>query len=146
MCALAKLSPFVVRNRGAVSFTRNGRTAHYLLQRLIPNSLVYSTLTRRVKKVGQDAACTRSSAALRSLVFVIRRQVSLYVLPEQVVRRREPDLGRRPAADADLLLFPHPIFNLDRKSTRLNSSHQIISYAVFCLKKKKYKIHCVLIV
>src|SRR5947208_11399260 len=28
----------------------------------------------------------------------------------------------------------------DRKSTRLNSSHQIISYAVFCLKKKKNKI------
>src|SRR5574344_2171408 len=27
--------------------------------------------------------------------------------------------------------------NIDRKSTRLNSSHQIISYAVFCLKKKK---------
>src|SRR5258708_9656491 len=28
----------------------------------------------------------------------------------------------------------------DRKSTRLNSSHQIISYAVFCLKKKKHDI------
>src|SRR3989442_11055242 len=28
---------------------------------------------------------------------------------------------------------------LDRKSTRLNSSHVRISYAVFCLKKKKYK-------
>src|SRR5256885_11107472 len=28
--------------------------------------------------------------------------------------------------------FPHP----DRKSTRLNSSHLVISYAVFCLKKK----------
>src|SRR3990170_5707427 len=27
--------------------------------------------------------------------------------------------------------------DVDRKSTRLNSSHQIISYAVFCLKKKK---------
>src|SRR5258708_30594663 len=27
-------------------------------------------------------------------------------------------------------------FAVDRKSTRLNSSHQIISYAVFCLKKK----------
>src|SRR5574341_1696069 len=26
---------------------------------------------------------------------------------------------------------------VDRKSTRLNSSHQLISYAVFCLKKKK---------
>src|SRR5258708_14273421 len=29
----------------------------------------------------------------------------------------------------------------DRKSTRLNSSHQIISYAVFCLKKKKHTVH-----
>src|SRR5260221_6335483 len=28
----------------------------------------------------------------------------------------------------------------DRKSTRLNSSHTVISYAVFCLKKKKQKI------
>src|SRR5947207_9708958 len=28
---------------------------------------------------------------------------------------------------------------LDRKSTRLNSSHTVISYAVFCLKKKKHK-------
>src|SRR5256885_3957261 len=28
----------------------------------------------------------------------------------------------------------------DRKSTRLNSSHLVISYAVFCLKKKKYTI------
>src|SRR5256885_11301807 len=27
--------------------------------------------------------------------------------------------------------------NIDRKSTRLNSSHLVISYAVFCLKKKK---------
>src|SRR5437879_13658150 len=30
--------------------------------------------------------------------------------------------------------------HLDRKSTRLNSSHRCISYAVFCLKKKKKKI------
>src|SRR3989449_2908942 len=30
--------------------------------------------------------------------------------------------------------------SLDRKSTRLNSSHGYISYAVFCLKKKKHKI------
>src|SRR2546421_5194413 len=30
--------------------------------------------------------------------------------------------------------------SLDRKSTRLNSSHDQISYAVFCLKKKKFEI------
>src|SRR3989442_5643556 len=32
---------------------------------------------------------------------------------------------------------PHPDRGVDRKSTRLNSSHVRISYAVFCLKKKK---------
>src|SRR5256885_15013968 len=33
----------------------------------------------------------------------------------------------------------------DRKSTRLNSSHLVISYAVFCLKKKKKKINEILL-
>src|SRR5437588_13092194 len=32
---------------------------------------------------------------------------------------------------------------LDRKSTRLNSSHTVISYAVFCLKKKKKKMKAI---
>src|SRR5260221_13980159 len=44
---------------------------------------------------------------------------------------------RRDLRDAELsraALAPHEI---DRKSTRLNSSHTVISYAVFCLKKKK---------
>src|SRR5258708_24526366 len=36
-----------------------------------------------------------------------------------------------------LSLCRHPGRWADRKSTRLNSSHQIISYAVFCFKKKK---------
>src|SRR3712207_8188394 len=31
---------------------------------------------------------------------------------------------------------------IDRKSTRLNSSHANISYAVFCLKKKNYTLFC----
>src|SRR3712207_8217218 len=35
-----------------------------------------------------------------------------------------------------------PSEDLDRKSTRLNSSHANISYAVFCLKKKKKKYLC----
>ena len=41
-----------------------------------------------------------------------------------------------PYGHAEKLATPK---NIDRKSTRLNSSHQIISYAVFCLKKKKQK-------
>src|SRR5205807_9631904 len=35
-----------------------------------------------------------------------------------------------------LTVMPWPAAVLDRKSTRLNSSHLVISYAVFCLKKK----------
>src|SRR2546426_4677200 len=49
---------------------------------------------------------------------------------------------RRPAGIAELIPHPnflpaHRIRARDRKSTRLNSSHLVISYAVFCLKKKK---------
>src|SRR2546426_6727266 len=59
--------------------------------------------------------------------------------------------GNRPAGD-DAAAAPHRSQDLrhvhrvidrlphaDRKSTRLNSSHLVISYAVFCLKKKKNK-------
>src|SRR5947208_11258868 len=40
---------------------------------------------------------------------------------------------------AMIFFFLIPSIPADRKSTRLNSSHQIISYAVFCLKKKTDK-------
>src|SRR2546430_10253453 len=46
---------------------------------------------------------------------------------------RDSGVGFRPADGARLFE------RLDRKSTRLNSSHSQISYAVFCLKKKKTK-------
>src|SRR2546426_7272113 len=45
--------------------------------------------------------------------------------------------GRTASARAKSTLLRCPA--LDRKSTRLNSSHLVISYAVFCLKKKKKK-------
>src|SRR5207253_11375087 len=46
----------------------------------------------------------------------------------------ELDLVERKAARSGTVL---PLRSRDRKSTRLNSSHVAISYAVFCLKKKK---------
>src|SRR5437879_10740592 len=55
--------------------------------------------------------------------------------PQFFVRQHYLDfLNREP--DADGLAFC-VWFTVDRKSTRLNSSHRCISYAVFCLKKKK---------
>src|SRR3712207_6967408 len=41
------------------------------------------------------------------------------------------------AFEGSVVVAPHLPTHLDRKSTRLNSSHANISYAVFCLKKKK---------
>src|SRR5437763_13896573 len=47
-----------------------------------------------------------------------------------------PVVARLTAQICEALLYLHE--QEDRKSTRLNSSHRCISYAVFCLKKKKY--------
>src|SRR5205809_2931847 len=47
-----------------------------------------------------------------------------------------PAYGRVSWATSSFVMRP---FRIDRKSTRLNSSHGYISYAVFCLKKKKKK-------
>src|SRR6266436_8340694 len=56
--------------------------------------------------------------------------------------QREPLLALITAAAAGLALdlISGPPAAADRKSTRLNSSHGYISYAVFCLKKKNNKI------
>src|SRR5438067_9154689 len=70
----------------------------------------YTTLFRSVGKAPPPAA-----ARLR-----LRRRPA-----------RAPAVDRRP--------YPRHAGGGDRKSTRLNSSHVSISYAVFCLKKKKIK-------
>src|SRR5688572_33370617 len=50
-----------------------------------------------------------------------------------------PPHVRPPRVPTPVRRAPSPAFPTDRKSTRLNSSHSQISYAVFCLKKKKNK-------
>src|SRR5258708_18726961 len=60
---------------------------------------------------------------------------------EPVQGGAEPHPQETPVEDVRLDLLDPELHeelpeSLDRKSTRLNSSHQIISYAVFCLKKK----------
>src|SRR2546427_7114605 len=78
----------------------------------------------------------------RSLVFVNTRRLAERLtlhLSERVgaeqVTSHHGSLSKEKRLDAET--------RLDRKSTRLNSSHSQISYAVFCLKKKKKreKIH-----
>src|SRR3712207_7748353 len=78
----------------------------------------YTTLFRSVLEVVEQAIDTEvEEVRLRLHAGHLR------------VRREQRDEPRRPAARRAL--------DEDRKSTRLNSSHANISYAVFCLKKKK---------
>src|SRR2546422_5478065 len=66
---------------------------------------------------------------------------ALFECAQHLGLRREahvPDLVEKQRAAVRQLEFPRAIGDMrDRKSTRLNSSHGYISYAVFCLKKKK---------
>src|SRR5689334_24307109 len=62
------------------------------------------------------------------------------VFTDHSIRKRPVPERTTPARDAELVLFGGGQAGVrDRKSTRLNSSHSSISYAVFCLKKKKSK-------
>src|SRR3712207_8541644 len=90
----------------------------------------------------------------RSTLFpyttLFRSQVGRDAVLDEAVRRALPDWYEQAVAEAGITTVGDPKLDLDdlpekgaplafsdRKSTRLNSSHANISYAVFCLKKKK---------
>src|SRR5699024_11688948 len=69
---------------------------------------------------------------------------ALIAIPVGRFAFRSPHIGG-PLLSTATLLYAIPalpmLIIVDRKSTRLNSSHVSISYAVFCLKKKKYDVN-----
>src|SRR5258708_18190308 len=89
----------------------------------------YTTLFRSVPDVGEGHIAQRGDG-LRAARGVLGN--GLAVLPQvaRAPRRILEEAVRIGVRQAR-----------DRKSTRLNSSHQIISYAVFCLKKKKTRLN-----
>src|SRR3712207_7107912 len=87
----------------------------------------YTTLFRSHLPASSFEAIVPVLVGLAVVLVAVQPLVS-----RALARRRavdEPPSGIGPGRLAALL---------DRKSTRLNSSHANISYAVFCLKKKKY--------
>src|SRR5439155_15310049 len=98
------------------------------LDELTPKQIV-TELNKYV--VGQNAAKRAVAVALRNR---IRRQklppdLAQDVMPKNIIMIGSTGIGKTEIA--------RRLARLDRKSTRLNSSHVAISYAVFCLKKKK---------
>src|SRR5690242_21555691 len=77
--------------------------------------------------------CAGPPRALPS--FPTRRSSDLCSAPIWPTMLGSASRSGGPGSPADLDAEP----SIDRKSTRLNSSHMSISYAVFCLKKKKTK-------
>src|SRR2546427_3968303 len=69
------------------------------------------------------------SEVIRGKVAVQRAYADWRRYPQYIV----------PLSESSIDLIFAPAYGSDRKSTRLNSSHSQISYAVFCLKKKKKK-------
>src|SRR5256885_5602040 len=76
--------------------------------------------------------------------LMIRRPPRSTLFPYTTLFRSAPGHGPGPAQrrlslepSRSRAVEPFAVLRLDRKSTRLNSSHLVISYAVFCLKKKK---------
>src|SRR5207247_11072809 len=86
----------------------------------------YTTLFRSHDRVGAELACPRE--------LLVARRCHQRVRAERLRDRQAR--GGDAAADAPEQ-DPFALREADRKSTRLNSSHEWISYAVFCLKKKR---------
>src|SRR5688572_31242289 len=75
----------------------------------------------------------RSLDDLRKQNWIMKTYVAIFSAALAVLSSAHAQKGT--------LQFPKPVDTKDRKSTRLNSSHSQISYAVFCLKKKINPIH-----
>src|SRR2546430_13603610 len=93
-----------------------------------------------------DVSDGRTHMLLPFFFLMIRRPPRSTLFPYTTLFRSAAGLAGRGAGEPPhIILFPEVPFeqqkflDRDRKSTRLNSSHSQISYAVFCLKKKKFR-------
>src|ERR1039457_6358203 len=127
---------------------RRRRQAAAQIRRLKPEYATYyaararfhrPTLRRKPVGLREAAAVLRCSTATRP--YRPRRPSAPVAFPFAFLRLRSefPALYERSIIGPATRLSP---FWIDRKSTRLNSSHLVISYAVFCLKQhKKHRHH-----
>src|SRR5258708_15741626 len=95
-----------------------------------------SLLAKRPRASQPGRLITAHRPSLLSRAATCSTASNLSLNPDRAYPPRRHDPRRRFRNQRRLTMLVR-LFDEDRKSTRLNSSHQIISYAVFCLKKKK---------
>src|SRR5256885_608870 len=115
------------------AYPKVGDTVQVLLETVEDENGVISLSYRKAKRQKEwEAILAKHKEGDRVKGLVTRKikggllvniGVNVFLPASQVDIRRPPDIG--------------DYINRERKSTRLNSSHLVISYAVFCLKKKK---------
>src|SRR5437763_14862396 len=93
----------------------------------------------------EESCCIRSSSVFfldvtyPPVIYTLSLHDALPILKNYVFSR-QPQPSLEPGVEfigEPIKAFAQRLRKRDRKSTRLNSSHRCISYAVFCLKKKK---------
>src|SRR5207247_7607024 len=99
-------------------------------------SVSISFLTRYPPSRPPPAFPTRRSSDLQASQFGLTREVKL--VTEILELENLKAVGEAMTGTIGSSRYPFTV-DTDRKSTRLNSSHEWISYAVFCLKKKKVR-------
>src|SRR3712207_8424280 len=104
----------------------------FLMIRRPPRSTLFPYTTLFRSRPVHPAGAPESLCAVGRVQFFIQA-VNLHALTDQCVNHA-----------GDRFVSPLTGGNPDRKGTRLNSSHANISYAVFCLKKKRTNSHRVL--
>src|SRR5690606_39483655 len=92
---------------------------------LFPYTTLFRSYLPKASKRGGGDLIARADSSFSPIAAIAK------LLP----KHNAPTPDRRPTVD------PVQVAEKDRKSTRLNSSHVKISYALFCLKKKQSKIH-----
>src|SRR2546426_6335126 len=113
-----------------------------IVSNLLANAAKYTppggTIRVRVRGEGDEAVVRVADTGIGIPVWLLPRIFDLFVQGERGLdRAKQEGLGVGLTLVRRLVGLHGGRVEADRKSTRLNSSHLVISYAVFCLKKKK---------
>src|SRR5437588_4251341 len=104
-----------------------------------------SLFSVHVERTTCRSSRSRSNSSTDARITRIPDEAFAFQMKNNLLSRLVGSEFSRIDGDVRIGWFFVGIGDTDRKSTRLNSSHTVISYAVFCLKKKKKNTHTAIV-